>query len=86
MEYLLKSALIVCDKKNNAEQYEELITLLKALRKDQIKWFNEQKIAFCLAENLENEEETNRITERCKAVFSSPEDKRFHSIRQDSWR
>ena len=86
VEYLLKTTLIACDKKRDSEQYEEAKTLLKMLRANQVKWFNEQKIAYYRAENLENEEEMKRITESCKAVFSSPEDMRFHLIRQDNWR
>ena len=82
----MKSTLIGCDKEKEAELYDEAVVMLKMLRANQIKWFNEQKIAYLRAENLENEEEMKRITENCKAVFSSPEDKRFHLIRQDNWR
>lgn len=86
VEYLLKTTLALCDKKIEAEKYAEAIELLRQLRTNQIKWFNEQKIAYYRAETLNDKNEMKRITENCKAVFSSPEDKRFHLIRQDNWR
>ena len=86
VEYLLKTTLVLCNKKIEAEKYAEAIELLRQLRTNQIKWFNEQKIAYYRAETLNDKNEMKRITENCKAVFSSPEDKRFHLIRQDNWR
>ena len=86
VEYLLKSVLIHCDRKKDAEQYAEARKLLIGLRTSQINWFNEKKIAYQRAKKLENKDEINRISENCKAVFSSPEDLRFHIVRQDIWR
>lgn len=86
IEYLLKSTLIACDKEKDVEQYQEAKALLVTLRGEQIKWFNEQKIAYILAANLDDKDKMKKITDHCKAIFSSPEDKRFHTVRQDNWR
>ena len=86
VEYLLKTALICCDRNKDAELHAEARRLLTQLRSTQIKWFNEQKIAYRRAQTLEDKDGMERITEKCKAVFSSPEDMRFHTVRQDNWR
>ena len=84
-DYLLKNALAVSLMNGDMDTFSAAQALLVSLRESQAVWYNAQKISYNLAAVRKDEKAARRVSENCKAVFSSDEDLRFHLIRQNKW-
>ncbi len=83
VDFLLRSVL--CETKNHTglqEEFRQANDLLLQLRRNQIDWFNAQKIAYLLAARRGQKHTRAAVLEMVKSVFSSEEDQRFYTSRQ----
>ena len=85
IDFLVRNSLISSVLKQDEQSYSQAIDLLVRLREAQSAWYNAQRISYSHANLMKNEKSKRRITENCKAIFSSEDDRRFHSIRQSKW-
>ena len=82
IESCLQAALVNSHKQNQTQFHEKALELLTMLRRNKKEIYSDYLVKF---RQKTSDEERKLIQEDCKAIFNSPEDRRYYDVREEKW-
>jgi len=75
--------MILCNEVagKNAVEEKEAVRLLVGLRKQEARWYNSQQLQVINARRFREKERIQTLAQRCQAVFSDTDDRRYYEVR-----